>query len=250
MSVFVLLAMSGCALLPPLTSTAPSADEVAKKERFERAQVNLNDGLKRYESGNFDDAMKNFLLALDSGVLTVPQQINARKLMAFIHCASNRESACKDEFQKILSLDAKFDLPPAEAGHPSWGPVFRVVKGDGETRKVRFPVLPAFVGPSVAEKRISDGITSYEAGDYNKAIQTFQEALKEPIAESEQIRVRKYIAFSYCLTNRGALGRAEFMKILKLKPDFVLDPAEAGHPSWGPSFRAVKSKQKPIPAKK
>ena len=238
-------------MLPPAPGVALSADEVAKKERFERAQVNLNDGLKRYEAGNFDDAMKKFLLALDSGILTIPQQINARKLMAFIHCASNRESACKDEFQKILALDAKFDLPQAEAGHPSWGPVFRVVKGEGETRnKVRFPALPAFVGPSVAEKRMSDGMTSYEAGDYNKAIQTFQDALKEPIAETEQIRARKYIAFSYCLTNRGALGRAEFMKILKLKPDFVLDPAEAGHPSWGPSFRAVKSKQKQIPAKK
>ena len=242
--------LGGCSLLPPTVTGAPSADDVAKKERFERAQINLGDGLKRYEGGSYDDAMKNFLLALDSGILTVPQQIIARKHMAFIHCASGRESACKDEFQKILVLDPRFDLPAAEAGHPSWGPVFRVVKGDGELRKPRFPILPALLAPSVAEKRISDGMTSYEAGDYNKAVQSFQEALKEPLAEAEQIRVRKFIAFSYCLTNRGVLGRAEFEKILQLKPAFDLDPAEAGHPSWGPSFRAVKSKQKSLPVKK
>jgi Tfp pilus assembly protein PilF len=245
----LLLVLAGC-VLPPTISGGISADEAAKKERLERAQLNLNDGLKRYDAGAYDDAMKNFLLALDSGVLTVPQQITARKHMAFIHCLGGRDPACKDEFQKIMALDAKFELPPAEAGHPSWGPAFRVVKGDTETRKSRFPLLPALLSPSVAEQRINDGMTSYDAADYNKAIQSFQEALKEPLAESEQIRVRKFIAFSYCLTNRSALGRAEFEKILQLKPDFELEPAEAGHPSWGPSFRTVKAKQTPIPAKK
>ena len=251
LSVLALLALAGCALLPPAISGGTSANDVAQKARFERAQLNLNDGLKRYDAGTYDDAMKNFLLALDSGALTIPQQVLARKNMAFIHCISGREAACKDEFQKILVLDSKFELSPAEAGHPAWGPVFRVVKGEGETRKPRlFPLLPALLAPSIADQRIGEGMTSYEAADYKKAIKSFQEALKEPLADSEQIRVRKFLAFSYCLSNRSSLGRAEFEKILQLKPDFDLEPAEAGHPSWGPSFRSVKFKHKPIPAKK
>lgn len=248
-AALTLAVLGGCALPPSITGVSP-VDEVANKQRFERAQLNLNDGLKRYDAGAYDEAMKNFLLALDSGVLTVPQQVAARKHMAFIHCVSGRESACKDEFQKIITLDAKFDLPPAEAGHPSWGPVFKAVKNEGEARKPRFPLLPALLAPSVADQRINEGMAAYETADYNKAIKSFQDALKEPLANSEQIRVRKYLAFSYCLSNRSALGRAEFEKILQLKPDFDLEPAEAGHPSWGPSFRAVKSKQKALPAKK
>lgn len=248
-AAFTLLVLAGCALPPSFTGRS-ATDDVANKQRFERAQLNLNDGLKRYDAGAYDEAMKHFLLALDSGILTIPQQVIARKNMAFIHCVSGRESACKDEFQKILVLDAKFELPPAEAGHPSWGPVFKAVKNEGEVRKPRFPLLPALLAPSVADQRINEGMAAYETADYNKAIKSFQDALKEPLANSEQIRVRKYLAFSYCLSNRNALGRAEFEKILQLKPDFDLEPAEAGHPSWGPSFRAVKSKQKPVPAKK
>ncbi|HEX9392527.1 MAG TPA: TssQ family T6SS-associated lipoprotein [Usitatibacteraceae bacterium] len=249
-AVFALMVLAGC-VLPPTTPAGPSSDEAARKQRFDRAQLNLGDGLKRYETGAYDEAIKNFLLALDSGVLTVPQQVTARKHMAFIHCLGGREAACKDEFQKVLALDSKFELPAAEAGHPAWGPVFKAVKNEGEARKPRFPLLlPALLAPSVADQRINEGMTAYDAADYNKTIKSFQEALKESLSDSEQIRVRKYLAFSYCLSNRGSLGRAEFEKILQLKPDFNLEPAEAGHPSWGPSFRAAKSKQKPNPAKK
>lgn len=245
--IFCLL-LASCAL-PPVAS-GPSADDVTRQQRAERAQANLNEGLKRYEAGSYEEAMKNFLFALDSGVLPVPQQLVARKHMAFMHCLGGREPSCKEEFQKAFTLDARFDLTPAEAGHPSWGPVFRVVKAETEMRKSRFPMLPAFLGPSLGDKLISDGMVSYEATDYNKAIKSFQDALKETLPDSEQIKAHKFIAFSYCLSNRAALCRSAFEKILQLKPDFDLEPAEAGHPSWGPSFRAVKSKQKTTPAKK
>ncbi len=248
-----LLALGGCVLPPQTAPVPPPADEIASKQRFDRAQANLAEGLKRYEAGAYEEAMKNLLLALDSGVLTVAQQVTARKHMAFIHCLNGREAACKDEFQKVLSLDSKFELPPAEAGHPIWGPVFKSLRAESEARKPRFPLqlqLPSILAPSVANQRINEGMTAYDAGEYPKAIKSFQDALKESLSDSEQIRVRKYLAFSYCLTNRGSLGRTEFEKILKLKPDFVLDPAEAGHPSWGPSFRAVKAKMKSAAAKK
>jgi hypothetical protein len=48
--------------------------------------------------------------------------------VAFIHCASNRERECREEFRKALAIDPGMDLAPEEAGHPMWGRVFRSVK--------------------------------------------------------------------------------------------------------------------------
>ena len=87
------------------------------------------------------------------------------------------------------------------------------------------------------EKPCGGGLT-------HKAIKAYQDALKETISDEDKIRATKFSAFSYCLSNRPSLCRAEFEKLLLLKPDFDLEPAEAGHPSWGPSFRTVKNKQK------
>jgi tetratricopeptide (TPR) repeat protein len=242
---FVIL-LAGCAVPQ---ATGPTPDEIAKSERLERANTSLGEGLKQYEAGNYDNAMKAFLVALDSGLLTQVQQLNARKHMAFMHCLSSRESNCKEEFEKAFAIDAKFDLSTAEAGHPIWGPVFRTVKSDVEGRRFgRSAPAPAAKVLSAGEKLIADGITAYDAADYPKAIKSLQDALKEPLSSDDQLKSRKFTAFSYCLTNRMTLCRQEFDKILAAKPDFDLAPAEAGHPSWGPSFRAAKARVKPAPA--
>jgi hypothetical protein len=49
---------------------------------------------------------------------------NAYKHLAFIHCISDRRSACQAEFAKALRINPQLELSAAEAGHPSWGPVF------------------------------------------------------------------------------------------------------------------------------
>jgi hypothetical protein len=54
--------------------------------------------------------------------------VKAHKYLAFIHCVSDRAAACRDEFRKALAIDSKLNLTAAEAGHPTWGPVFRSVK--------------------------------------------------------------------------------------------------------------------------
>src|SRR6185369_1105301 len=131
--VFIALA-AGCAI-KPVTPPGPSPDELARRQRVERVQANLNDGLKQYEAGAYEASMKNLLLALDSGVLTLPQQLVARKHMAFIQCVNNRELICKEEFEKAFLLDPNFNLTPAEAGHPTWGPIFRLVKTEIGLRK-------------------------------------------------------------------------------------------------------------------
>jgi hypothetical protein len=35
---------------------------------------------------------------------------------------------CYESFRKALALKPDFELTPAEAGHPVWGPVFRSAK--------------------------------------------------------------------------------------------------------------------------
>lgn len=246
-----LIAISaGCAVNPSAPALS-APEDLARRQRIERAQTNLNDGLKQYEAGSYDDSMKNLLIALDSGVLSVPQQLSARKHMAFIQCVNNRELVCKEEFEKAFLLDPRFDLSPAEAGHPTWGPIFRLVKTEVELRKSG-KVLPAQIvkTPTPGEKLIAEAKKMYEDADYPKAIKHFQDSLKETLTPADQIQALKYIAFSYCLTNRLTLCRAEFEKILLLNPGFELDAAEAGHPSWGPPFRSVKARQKQAPAKK
>ena len=92
-----------------------------------KGQAALNAGLKQYEEGDYPDAQKSLAAALEQG-LSEREQVDARKHLAFIYCASNRERQCRDEFRKALAVDPSMELAPAEAGHPMWGPVFRSLK--------------------------------------------------------------------------------------------------------------------------
>jgi Tfp pilus assembly protein PilF len=87
----------------------------------------LGTALKQYEDGHYEESAKNLQEALDLGV---PDKLraSAHKHLAFIHCSSSRERECRDEFRKAIAADPAFDLAPAEAGHPVWGPIFRSLK--------------------------------------------------------------------------------------------------------------------------
>jgi hypothetical protein len=88
----------------------------------------LKKGSISYEQGNYAVAMTRLQGVLDLPEATSAEKIEAYKLMAFIHCISGREKMGGDSFKKALQLDPKFDLTPAEVGHPVWGPVFRAAK--------------------------------------------------------------------------------------------------------------------------
>ncbi|PFH29908.1 MULTISPECIES: TssQ family T6SS-associated lipoprotein [Burkholderia] len=55
-------------------------------------------------------------------------QVAAHKLLAFSYCVTNRITQCRAEFSKILDLNPRFDLSPAEKGHPIWGPAFEFAR--------------------------------------------------------------------------------------------------------------------------
>ncbi|NJR71713.1 MAG: TssQ family T6SS-associated lipoprotein [Gammaproteobacteria bacterium] len=166
--------------------------------------------------------------------------------MAFIHCVANRELNCKEEFEKAFALDPKFDLSAAEAGHPIWGAAFRNVKNEVEARRSGKPIIaPAPKILSAGEKLLADAMTLYEAADYIKSVKNVsRRAKKKTLSLDDQLKARKFSAFSYCLSNRTTLCRQEFEKILQQKADFDLSAAEVGHPSWGPLFVQAKTRQR------
>src|SRR5258708_14587255 len=90
----------------------------------ERAVEQLSAGVKHYEVGDFDNAVKSLTASLEHGMLSKTDQSRARKYLAFSHCVSNREAQCRDEFRKAFEINSEFALSPAEDGHPIWGPVY------------------------------------------------------------------------------------------------------------------------------
>ena len=92
-----------------------------------RGRKMLNDGIKHYEESEYRVAKKTIQFALEEGLAT-DERVKAHKYLAFIACVSGQQGSCREEFGIALELNPKFDLDPAEAGHPIWGPVFRAVK--------------------------------------------------------------------------------------------------------------------------
>ncbi|MBI3529389.1 MAG: TssQ family T6SS-associated lipoprotein [Betaproteobacteria bacterium] len=87
----------------------------------------LEEGVQNYEEGNYRVAKRRLQFALEEG-LSRPDRVKAHKYLAFIACVSSQQLTCREEFTIALELDPKFELAPAEAGHPIWGPMFKSVK--------------------------------------------------------------------------------------------------------------------------
>lgn len=245
----LLLALSACA---PMTKapepSAPAVPIVTEAQLRERAVQNLALGQRQYEAGAFDDAQKSLNEALAHGVLSREDQAQARKLLAFIHCVSSREDACRSEFRKALEINAKFDLTPAESGHPIWGPIYRNVRA--QLAAVQAPA-PAAKTLSKAEQLLADGMAKYDSGDFDAALRILQSALKEGLtSKADQLKAVKHSAFCLCLAEKWGQCRTEFMKLFDIDPGFDLTPAEAGHPSWTRTYAGAKQRWKDAQAAK
>jgi hypothetical protein len=124
-ALFALLA--GCATTTPV----PQGVSVLalSQQPAERA---LLDGIRSYESGEFDLAGKQFRTALQRGLANASDQAAAHKYLAFIDCAFSRVSDCDAQFRAALLADPTFRLTPTEIGHPVWGPVYRHIMNPDE----------------------------------------------------------------------------------------------------------------------
>jgi Tfp pilus assembly protein PilF len=176
--------------------------------------------MQQYDAGEYADASRNLQAAIDLG-LPERDRADAHKHLAFIHCASGRERPCREEFRKALTISPQLELAPAEAGHPAWGPVFNSLKGSSAPFKL--------------------AMQQYDAGDYDESAKTFQGAIDEGLGERERANAHKHLAFIHCAAGRERPCRDEFRKALSADPELELEAAEAGHPVWGPIFRAVKA---------
>ena len=87
----------------------------------------LASGIRKYEDGAYPEATKDLQTALELGLWS-SDRVRAHKYLAFIYCVSDRDDLCRDEFRRALEIDPRMQLSPAEAGHPTWGPIFRSVK--------------------------------------------------------------------------------------------------------------------------
>ena len=129
MRSYLLIAISATLLLITIgCSFGPARDIGLTKLTMSKADQALSTGIQNYEDGNYKTAAKNLQRALELGLNSNSDIVQAHKYLAFIHCLSNRKKQCQDEFRKALEKDSKFELKPAEAGHPTWGPIFRAVK--------------------------------------------------------------------------------------------------------------------------
>ncbi|MBC8023685.1 MAG: TssQ family T6SS-associated lipoprotein [Burkholderiales bacterium] len=250
-AVAAALLVAACAEMPKIFGGAdapkPAAPQITESSLRDRAAQQLADGVKQYEAGDYDNAVKNLTASLEHGLLSKADQSRARKYLAFSHCVSNREVHCRDEFRKAFEIYPDFVLAPAEDGHPIWGPIYRNVRtqlvAEREAAAARKPGM--FSSLAKAEQMLADGMAKYDAGDYPAAHTLYTAALKEGLKTKEdQVRAMKHMAFTLCLENKFSQCRAEFVRIYEVDPKFDLPPAEAGHPSWTRTFASAKAQAK------
>lgn len=121
MLLWALLMMTACAS-PFMRDTG--LDQLAPR----KAEQALSSGIRAYEDGEYRSSARFLQGALSARLVLNSDKVAAHKYLAFIHCAQGRERSCRNAFRKALELDPQFELTPAEAGHPMWGPVFKSLK--------------------------------------------------------------------------------------------------------------------------
>src|SRR6185503_16363836 len=146
---------------PGTEGSQPSASpQISEESLRDRAQAQLADGVKQYDAGDYDNAVKSLSNSLEHGMLSKAEQARARKYLAFSHCVSGREILCRDEFRKAFEIYPDFALSPAEDGHPICGPVYRSVRtqliDEREAQRPK-PLIPL----AKAEQLLQDGLVKY-----------------------------------------------------------------------------------------
>jgi Tfp pilus assembly protein PilF len=112
--------------------------------------------------------------------------------------------------------------------------------GCGAMRTLQQDVKSLF-GSTKGEPALAVGIRQYEDGKYPEAAESLNTALYRGLSSADRVKAHKYLAFVHCISSRPSACREQFRRALALDPNLELSAAEAGHPIWGPVFRAVKA---------
>ncbi|OWW22609.1 TssQ family T6SS-associated lipoprotein [Noviherbaspirillum denitrificans] len=233
LAVLVAALAAGCAQLPASEEAAATMSAPDTDSHYAR-------GLAHYRDHQPDAALTELTAAITGGRLKAAEENDARKHMAFIHCAAGRELPCREQFHAILKSDPDFELVSGESDHPQWGPVWRSIKGADEERRALSQASSPNATP--AQQKLAEGIREYEAARYRHALDALQAAVKAGLpAKGDEMRAHKYTAFAFCLTKRMKQCRAEFRTMFEKDPAFALLPSESGHPAWASVYRSEKA---------
>ena len=101
--------------------------------------------------------------------------------------------------------------------------------------------LQSVFGSTKGVPSLATGVRQYEEGNYAEATKSLHNALHQGLSGADQVKAYKYLAFINCVSDRPSYCREEFRRALAIDPSLELTTAEAGHPIWGPVFRAVKA---------
>jgi len=97
-----------------------------------KSEQMLQDGMIKYDAGEFATSAKLLDAAFKEGLATRELQVRALKYLAFSLCLQDKWRACRATFVRIYDVDPDFDLTPAEAGHPSWTRTFAGAKAQAK----------------------------------------------------------------------------------------------------------------------
>jgi len=144
-SVFAASLLAGCAEMSQMFDSTPernhprtrvrdvSRDEPrqsreARENSAGRDQAALRDGIRLYNEGDFNGAIKR--LGSDDIRSNSPARIRvtALKYTAFSYCVTSRPKQCEQAFERALKIDPDFTLDSGEEGHPLWGPAYERAK--------------------------------------------------------------------------------------------------------------------------
>jgi len=106
----------------------PSSRGEARDNAAGRDQAALRDGIRLYNEGDFNGAIKR--LGSDDIRSNSPARIRvtALKYTAFSYCVTSRPKQCEQAFERALKIDPDFTLDAGEEGHPLWGPAYERAK--------------------------------------------------------------------------------------------------------------------------
>ena len=77
-----------------------------------RAEAELQRGIKSYEEAQYEIAVRQLRFALELGLGSRRDKVNAYKYLAFVSCTSGKERLCYAEFRKALETDPSISVPP------------------------------------------------------------------------------------------------------------------------------------------
>ena len=146
------LALAGCADLSVSSTVPPTADIWVQRwsapepqqasEQLRKAAAGMVDGIRRYDNGDFDDAIA-ILDAPEVRSAPAAMRLEALKYIAFSYCVTQHAADCRHAFDTALAIDPDFALGKGEGGHPMWGPVFEQAKAVSDRDRVRVSLAHA-----------------------------------------------------------------------------------------------------------